>query len=185
MNWQDILGEEKRDSKEDLNKVFLHKEGNFVHAYEWSAFLIWNNFLTKNKEHFVVHRRKFSKFNEGIAYVGFPLASLSYYFPDASFGVSQDIIAEIGQNSIETKEITFEKYSEILKEWKGCFPLKENGSPTKEQEKRKETILGMSQKINVLLHEIADYQISNKSLLEIAQFLTDAQKRLRVILKEE
>ena len=183
MNWQDILGEEKRYSKEDLDKVFLHQEGNFVHAYEWSAFLIWNNFLTKDKRRFAVHCKEFSKFKEGIAYVGFPLTSLSYYFPGANFGEFKDIMVEISQNFIETKKIAFEKYSIILKEWKECFPFKEKGTPLKKQQK--ENALVINSEIITLLHEIADYQISNKSLLEIAQFLTDAQKRLRVILKEE
>ena len=41
MRLNDALeNEKKRQERESWNKIYLHKDGKFFHAYEWSAWLI-------------------------------------------------------------------------------------------------------------------------------------------------
>ncbi len=66
--------------------LHLHREGSFLRAYEWSAFLSCR-FLHQ----FKVNKRVFKGIDQPVAYIGFPETSLDKWMPE---GAEQEALDE-------------------------------------------------------------------------------------------
>ena len=59
--------------------VHLHKEGSFLRAYDWSAWLCCHYL-----HNFKVNKRAFKGIDEPVAYIGFPETSLQKWLPEGA-----------------------------------------------------------------------------------------------------
>ena len=59
--------------------VHLHKEGSFLRAYDWSAWLCCHYL-----HDFKVNKRAFKGIDEPVAYIGFPETSLQKWLPEGA-----------------------------------------------------------------------------------------------------
>lgn len=57
--------------------VHLHKEGTFLRAYDWSAWL-----CCRYLHDFKVNKRQFKGIDEPVTYIGFPETSLQKWTPE-------------------------------------------------------------------------------------------------------
>lgn len=68
------------------NELHLWREGTFLRAYDWSAWL-----ACRYLHEFKVNKRQFKGVDEPVVYIGFPEASLMKWMPD---GVTQTVVDE-------------------------------------------------------------------------------------------
>ncbi len=59
--------------------VHLHKEGTFLRAYDWSAWL-----CCRYLHDFKVNKRQFKGIDEPVTYIGFPETSLQKWTPEGA-----------------------------------------------------------------------------------------------------
>lgn len=59
--------------------LHLHREGSFLRAYEWSAFL-----ACRYLHDFKVNKRAFKGIDQPVAFIGFPETSLGKWMPEGS-----------------------------------------------------------------------------------------------------
>lgn len=75
---KDIIDiENSRTDDEQKTIVYLFKEGSFLRAYEWSAWMICR-FIHE----FKVTHKMIKSLDRSVAFVGFPQTSLSKYTPE-------------------------------------------------------------------------------------------------------
>lgn len=103
-----------------LRDVHLHKEGTFLRAYDWSAWL-----CCRYLHDFKVNKRVFKGIDEPVAYIGFPETSLGKWLPE---GVDQR--AEDDKHLVVSlPEMMVSDQPEVLQsayaEWKEDIPLTE------------------------------------------------------------
>lgn len=68
-----------------LRDVHLHKEGSFLRAYEWSAWL-----CCRYLHDFKVNKRQFKGIDEAVAYIGFPETSRQKWIPEGAWQRVED-----------------------------------------------------------------------------------------------
>lgn len=124
--------EKLREDAESWNKIFLHKDGKFFRAYEWSAWLIKTLVCSEafQKERgdvkILAANRYVTKKGEYVS-VGFPLESLSKYMPnyeDVDFETIEDY-ATFTVEMPNEEDVTYEALQAAFMEWKQSLPEKD------------------------------------------------------------
>lgn len=89
------LIEKEKDLVEagQVRDLHLHREGTFIRAYDWSAWL-----ACRYLHDFKVNKRTFKGIDEPVAYIGFPETSLEKWIP-ASRGSRRGQVPELWQPS--------------------------------------------------------------------------------------
>ena len=72
-----IEDEAHRLASGEHDVIHLHREGSFLRAYEWSAFL-----SCRYLHQFKVNKRIFKGIGHPVAYIGFPETSLDKWMPE-------------------------------------------------------------------------------------------------------
>lgn len=62
-----------------LREIHLHKEGTFMRAYDWSAWL-----CCRYLHDFKVNKRAFKGVDQPVAYIGFPETSIAKWMPEGA-----------------------------------------------------------------------------------------------------
>lgn len=62
-----------------VRDLHLHKEGTFLRAYNWSAWL-----ACRYLHNFKANKREFKGIDEAVAYIGFPDTSLTKWLPEGA-----------------------------------------------------------------------------------------------------
>ena len=103
-----------------VRDVHLHKEGSFLRAYNWSAFL-----CCRLLHDFKAGKRVFKGVEEPVAYIGFPETSLSKWIPEGAEQRMEDekhlVITLPEVMVVEPPEVLAVAYTE----WKTSVPLSE------------------------------------------------------------
>ena len=125
--------EKLRQEKDSWNKVILHKDGRFYHAYEWSAWLIktivcTEEFQRQRNDNTILLAQRFVTKNNDYVMLGFPVESLSKYIPEyvdviALEGDDLEVTVSLSQND----DITYEAMNASFEEWRNECPIKEHG----------------------------------------------------------
>lgn len=124
--------EKLRQDADSWNKIFLHKDGKFFRAYEWSAWLIKTVACSEEFQKqrgdvkILAANRYVTKKGEYVS-VGFPLESLAKYMPafgDVDFSTIEDY-AEFTVALSGDGEATYEQLQKAFLEWKQALPEKD------------------------------------------------------------
>jgi len=76
---KEIVEQESRRQAAERADFHLHKEGTFLRAYDWSAWL-----CCRYLHDFKVNKRTFKGIDEPVAYIGFPETSLQKWMPEGA-----------------------------------------------------------------------------------------------------
>lgn len=173
MTIKNILDIEKRNET-NLYEIHFFKEGIFWKAYEWSAYLcrVFPSELENNKR--LKPLKKYcKKENKEYIQVGLQLTSFEKYFPcvvfnENAFKVNDEHIIIYSESFFHEKN--FEDYEATLNKWKQDVDYRDmNEEKTSSHKKDKE--------LRLLLKEIIEYSVEDKSLIENLQFLIQLKRK--------
>lgn len=124
--------EKLREDVQSWNKIFVHKEGKFYHAYEWSAWLLKTYVCTEefqqqrgDSKMLAVNRYK-AKEKEYVM-LGFPVESVGKYIPSyESLEDMEDNSGIVVSIDIDFDDVPYEQLLTSFDEWKESCPMKEN-----------------------------------------------------------
>lgn len=117
--------EKEREERGDWNRIYLHQDGKFYHAYEWSAWLIKAFAERDAGEQSGLKVSLFKSANSEYAIGGFPLESLSKFIPvyidarpldEKCLAVEVEVPEDCGQ----------ERMGEEFGQWRQDLPVKES-----------------------------------------------------------
>lgn len=106
-----------------VRDLHLHREGTFIRAYDWSAWL-----ACKYLHDFKVNKRTFKGIDEPVVYIGFPETSLEKWIPEGAVQRLEDekyLVITLPELMITD---TYEMMSDSYAEWKEALPLTESNS---------------------------------------------------------
>lgn len=179
--------EHNRNYSSDKYTIRFFREGTWWRAYEWSAYLAHNfpNGIEENKK-LLVTKKHYKELNADLVVVGLQLKSFEKYFPNIKID-GDSFSLENGYMDIDVKDFLNDDI-EKLGDYKSSFESwKENFKISVKQDEKCDKIdetnnpIGKNDVYNIL-HEISDYQISNKTLVESITFLNYIQTRVKKIM---
>ena len=172
MKYSEIIENESRLSQEKPYEIRFYREGEWWRAYEWSAYLAYffpNGLEEKNRIR--PTRKPLKGFSDGYVFIGMKLASFSKYLPSMDvMQIDESYIAINARSALEGKVNLNNAEHEFL-EWKCTIPIKE----AKDCGKRENKPINSREDI---LDKIVNFQFENKSLIEIATFLSNIRERI-------
>lgn len=182
--------EKLRQEKDSWNKVILHKDGRFYHAYEWSAWLIktvvcTEEFQRQRNDNTILLAQQFITKNNNYVMLGFPVESLSKYIPDyvdvaALEGDDLEITISLPQDD----DVTYEAVRAAFEEWR-------NGCPVKEHAKNagKNVLKGVSQAAVLsrsgmfqIVAQVMAYPVEKSTPAENIEFISNLKQQVAQLL---
>jgi hypothetical protein len=122
--------EKLRKDPESWNKIFLHKDGKFFRAYEWSAWLIVAITYSDKVRHqqqgdrkpLKVSKKALASGGSDFCFVGFPIKSLEKFVPERTDFTSTEekhivVTIQLPQPTDGT-EVTYERLHEAFQKWR-------------------------------------------------------------------
>lgn len=129
---KDIIEIEKqRDDISKCRSAYLYRDGTFLRAYEWSAWL-----FVKYIYDFKVSNRLVKSLGQSLAMIGFPPASLDKFTPDgAQVTPMQDgsIVIEL-PSSLVPDDADIKALAAEYEAWKTSLPVAEGKMSKKERQ---------------------------------------------------
>lgn len=183
--------EKLRQEPDSWTKIFLHKDGKFFRAYEWSAWLIKTLVCTEEfqKERgdvkILAANRYVTKKGEYVS-VGFPLESLSKYMPsfgDVDFSAIEDYATFTVEMNTGEEPPTYEELLESFERWKQSLPEKDtkNSGRTSRSVPNIDTEggrVGMFQ----MLSQVLSYPLESRTPSDNADFIAKLKRQLSSLL---
>ncbi len=158
-------------------EIHLHKEGTFLRAYDWSAWL-----CCRYLHEFKVNKRTFKGIDEPVAYIGFPETSLAKWMPE---GAATEAVDEKHVKMVLPPIMLIDDgqaMESAYGEWKAAIPLTEmhGGQRKREQGDDVESLFEAppAASLTSIMQRVLAYPIESKSPIECMTFLADVKQRL-------
>ena len=162
--------------------IHLHREGTFLRAYDWSAWLCCH------LHDFKVNKRQFKGIDEPVAYIGFPETSLMKWMPE---GAEQRV--EDDKHLVLTlPEVMVADGPDVLaaayEEWKKSIPLTESQPGLRKRGGGKDVVeddgnlSSQSATLTGVMQRILAFPIESRSPLESMTFLADVKRQLATLI---
>jgi len=175
--------EKQRGTIEQCRTARLYREGGFLRAYEWSAWL-----FVKFVSDFKVSNRKIKNVPHPVAMIGFPPTSLTKFSPEGSVAQPQDdgsIILMFPPSVIPDQSDPILLAAEY-DEWKAALPVSEKKEKQPSQEQGASLVEEVAPHgINTLtsiMQRIIAYPIESKSPMESIAFLSEIKRQLSALI---
>ena len=182
--------EKLREDAASWNKVILHRDGKFYHAYDWSAWLIKQYVCTeefqqqRGDEKLLQVSRYPSKHGE-YAMLGFPLDSISKYIPSyenaQKMEDSDDMEITVG---IDFGDADYETLSRMYEEWFANCPIKEKKGKSNAammHSDGKAPALARSGIFSILV-KVLSYPVEAKTPAENIEFISHLRQEVAALL---
>ncbi|MBQ9357019.1 MAG: hypothetical protein IJT98_07005 [Prevotella sp.] len=158
-------------------ELHLHREGTFLRAYDWSAWL-----GCRYLHDFKASKRQFKDINEPVAYIGFPETSLHKWLPEGAEQRVEDekhLVLRLPQTMLtETPEAMADAYTQ----WKDALPLTESQGKTRAKSGGDDgdwqRTAASPHTLTAIMQRILAWPIESKSPLESMMFLADVKQQL-------
>ena len=180
--------EKQREDKETWNKIFLHKDGTFFHAYEWSAWLVKTIVCTedfqKNRGDAKPLLAEMNKTSKGdYVILGFPVSSLSKFIPNYESSETKDNGDIVVTISMPFEDSMFETINEDFNAWRLNLPIKEKVRGNKEirSGNNNSAFLGRSG-IFQILSKVMSYPIERTTPTENIEFIGSLKQEIAALL---
>ena len=179
MALKEILENEgMRPGNGDAASVFLHKEGTFYRAYEWSAWL-FVRYIGQLK----VTRVNVKDGGEGAVFVGFPVQSLPKFVPE-EYAVRDEgekcVVVEL-PDDVFGGEPDIERLKEDFANWKSSVP-----QPVKRASMRQDLKDGAGEgqprHLTSIMAQVLSFPLEQKSPMECMSFIASLKQQLSEIL---
>ncbi|MCQ2605321.1 MAG: hypothetical protein MJ204_02115 [Bacteroidales bacterium] len=178
----EIMDKEQQRDVSQYAVAVLYREGSFLRAYEWSAWL-----FLKFYGDLKVTNRLIKSLGKPMAFVGFPLSSIEKFTPQGASIIpetdgSVKMVMPLEINDAELFKSEFEA-------WQQSLPLEEKTVKTKqsvnERDAQTPAASGVSQKrvgVFSIIQKIASYPIESKNPTENLQFITELKLLVNELL---
>lgn len=184
MQLSEIIEKEKLREDIDLcRKAYLYREGKFLRAYEWSAWL-----FVKYVNDFKVTTRQSKSSDMPVSMIGFPSSSMDKFTPLGALVEPQpdgSVILIFSSESIPDDADIKSMASEYA-EWKNQQPVSENKKEKKEIERDSFDVedYHFSHRITLssVMQRILAYPLERKSPMECVEFISDLKRQLASII---
>jgi hypothetical protein len=182
--------EKLREDASSWNKVILHRDGKFYHAYDWSAWLIkqyvcTEEFQQQRGDEKLLQVNRYPSKNGEYAMLGFPLDSISKYIPayeDAhKMEDSDDMEITV---SIDFGEADYDALSRMYEEWFANCQLKEKkgkSNAAMTHSDGKAPALARSG-IFAILVKVLSYPVEAKTPAENIEFISQLRQEVAALL---
>ena len=159
--------------------LHLHKEGTFLRAYDWSAWL-----ACRYLHDFKVSKRDFKGIDEPVAYIGFPETSLLKWMPEGAEQRVEDekhLVVSLPATMVSD---TLESLSAAYADWKENIPLTEAQPGLRKRGGGKGTEADDDEfarsptTLTAIMQRILAWPLESKSPLETMTFMADVKQRL-------
>lgn len=161
-----------------IRDVHLHREGTFLRAYDWSAWL-----CCRYLHEFKVNKRQFKGIDEPVAYIGFPETSLMKWMPEGA----EQRVEDDKHLVVLLPEVMFPDSLDVMQaayaEWKENIPMAEiqpglrkrgGGKGTDEDE----SVHDSPSTLTGIMQRVLAWPLESKSPLETMTFVADIKHRL-------
>jgi len=182
--------EKLRQEADSWNKIFLHKDGKFFRAYEWSAWLIKTLVCSEEFQKqrgdvkILAANRYVTKKGEYVS-VGFPLESLAKYMPsfgDVDFSTIEDY-AEFTVTLPCEGDVTYEQLQKAFLDWKQSLPEKDTrGSQKPSHHPAHIDTEGGRVGIFQILSQVLSYPLESKTPADNYDFIAMLRRQLAALL---
>lgn len=182
--------EKLREDAASWNKVILHRDGKFYHAYDWSAWLIKQyvcpeEFQQQRGDEKLLQVSRYPSKHGEYAMLGFPLDSISKYIPayeDArKMEESDDMEITV---SIDFGEADYETLIRMYEEWFATCQLKEKkgrGNAAITHSDGKAPALARSGIFSILA-KVLSYPVEAKTPAENIEFISQLRQEVAALL---
>ncbi len=164
-----------------VRDLHLHREGTFIRAYDWSAWL-----ACRYLHDFKVNKRTFKGIYEPVAYIGFPETSLEKWIPEGAEQRVEDekhMVVTLPELMVSD---TYETLTAAYSEWKETLPLAESNPGVRKKSGSKDDGMPKADEVPVtlttIMQRILAFPIESKSPLESMVFLADIKQRLAALI---
>lgn len=134
---KELIEQEAREVQTGrVRDVHLHKEGTFLRAYDWSAWL-----CCRYLHEFKVSKRLFKSIDNPVAYIGFPDTSLAKWLPEGADQRVEDekhLVLTLPELMVADSA---EAMAAAYAEWKEAIPLTESNPGMRKKGGVKEFLL--------------------------------------------
>lgn len=163
--------------------VHLHREGTFLRAYDWSAWL-----CCRYLHDFKVNKRAFKGIDEPVAYIGFPETSLTKWMPEGAEQRVEDekhLVLTLSEVMLTDTPDAMQK---AYDEWKESIPLTEAQPGLRKRGGGKAAVVDDDETADIpmtmtgIMQRILAYPIESRSPLESMTFLADVKRRLAELI---
>lgn len=173
--------ETDRSEQSKFGIVHLIKEGNFYHAYDWSAWLMTRFPIGEavNKPMAITAKRL--KDNYLHAFVGFPVTSLGKYVPNddsIKFEAVSDTQIDVTLN-VDFGNAQYDDVRAQVDEWKESLPLTDKRS--KREEKEMSEAAPRAMRLSDIASRILSFPLANKSPMDAWEFVRQLQQQAAAI----
>lgn len=184
-----LENEKNRKEKESWNKIFLHKDGKFYHAYEWSAWLIKTFVCTEEFQKERGDNKLLSAFlyrtkNAEYAILGFPVESLSKYIPsyvDVTPQENDDLL--ITADVSFDDDVTYETLTETYEAWRAMCEVKDSKKQQNRDAQQNNTAVAISKSgIFNILSRVLSYPVEKSSPAENIEFISALKQQIASLL---
>ena len=162
------------------NELHLWREGTFLRAYDWSAWL-----ACRYLHEFKVNKRLFKGVDEPVVYIGFPEASLMKWMPE---GIEQRV-AEENHLVLTLSDLlladSMETIDQDYRSWCDAVPLTESkvrGKKGKEGAGGDTPTASDPTTLTGIMQRILAFPIESRSPLESMTFLADVKQQLATLI---
>lgn len=182
--------EKLREDAASWNKVILHRDGKFYHAYDWSAWLIKQyvcneEFQQQRGDEKLLQVSRYPSKHGEYAMLGFPLDSISKYIPAyenaRKMEESDDMEITVG---IDFGEADHETLSRMYEEWFATCQLKEKkgkGNAAITHSDGKAPALARSGIFSILV-KVLSYPVEAKTPAENIEFISQLRQEVAALL---
>lgn len=182
--------EKLREDETAWNKVILHRDGKFYHAYDWSAWIIKMYVCTEAFQHergdnSLLQVSRYPSKSGEYAMLGFPIDSIAKYIPtydDArKMEDSDDIELTI---SIDFGDADHEALMQSYGEWLASLPVKEkkaksNAATTHSDGK---TPAMVRSGVFGILAKVLSYPVESKTPADNIEFISQLRQEIAALL---
>lgn len=179
---KEIAERENSRTIADYMEFHLFKEGTFLRAYEWSAFL-----GCRYLHEFKVNKRTFKGIEDPVAYIGFPETSLMKWMPEGAEQRVEDekhlVVRLTDMLVIDDLDVMIAAY----KEWKDAIPLTESQPGLRKRGGGKAVDSdgpdgNCPTTLTTIMQRILAFPIESKSPIESMTFLAEVKQRLALLI---
>jgi len=162
----------------------MYREGTFLRAYNWSAWL-----FIKGGIDLKISNRIVKKVDEPVAMIGFPPASISKYAPEGAQTTSNTdgSVDIVFPSSIIPDDADINALLDEYNQWKSALPITESLPSKKEksQETSSETIFApysSPSTLTTIMQRILAYPLESKSPVENLTFISEIKRQLSALI---
>lgn len=164
MKVKEILERENAVSR-DRKTAILIEEGGWLHAYEWSAYLLYH-LIDNETDRLNPSRRACNLSKDGIIMVGFKMGSVEKYLGNKSNMIDSE--KPVSLIPLDVNDVDETEADKLLSDWKSKFELV---SPSRKKQETSKASGTFSE--SDIISAILNFNIERATLIEDVNFLSE------------